>query len=80
MPRGVPKEFEESSYFDHLLGKRFRKKRGRVVYEVIGGWADNSYERHYHFVNYFIRLRDVRNGRTTSVYESTFFYGYVEVK
>lgn len=68
-------------FTDHpVKGDKYRRKNGKVIYEVDQIFADYSYQQSYGFINYFIRLRHPdKPKRTEFVAEPEFRYGWVYV-
>lgn len=75
-----------SDRFDALKGRRVRRKNGKVEYEVIGALSDPSLYDSYGFITYLIVLCRLSEGSSsrpvgsqTSIPETEFSYGFVEV-
>jgi len=59
--------------------KKFRRKRGKIVFVAEKLLIDTRYLQHYNFVNVSVMLRDPRNGKTVSVSESELTHNWVDV-
>jgi len=64
----------------HVRGKKFRRKQGKIVYDVEGLTIDTGYLEHYHFVTAIVKLRDLRNNKAVSVIQPVLTHYWVEVK
>jgi hypothetical protein len=69
------------SWFDNRVANRvFRRKGGKVTWRAEKLTIDDSYERHYGFLNVLVRLRHTESGRTQVVTEGQLLYDFSEVE
>lgn len=69
---------EASSWFElNVKGKKFRRKRGKIIYRAEALKVDTSYLRDYGFVNTSVKLYDTRNGKGLSVTRDDLTYDWI---